>query len=325
MSNYSELLKKFYSKVSIVDGGAKPKTSSVCKHLFGVAWNYALFEFTITDYFELTLFNKSLGERAQNLSYKKARKFAEIADDCEKLKRYESKTTVYKELANYITREQLMSDNCTFQDFCSFFKKHGKGVYKPDALDCGRGIEVWDSEKEDTQTMYKRFMKSSSIIDQLIIQHKKMQELCPKSVNTVRIFTLRNKDEIIVIGAALRMGNGTSVVDNYSAGGLVGAIDLVTGRIVASAEDATGKRYEAHPYSGVKIVGFEIPKWKQVIAFTKECAKEFTLNYAAWDIAIQDDGCALVEVNPNGMTNTIQIAGAGGRKKQYDCLLKQIR
>lgn len=49
MSNYSELLRKFYSKVSSVDGGVKPKTSSVCKHLFGVAWNYALFEFTITD------------------------------------------------------------------------------------------------------------------------------------------------------------------------------------------------------------------------------------------------------------------------------------
>ena len=64
----------------------------MCKHLFGVAWNYALFEFTITDYFELTLFNKSLGERAQYLSYKKARKFAEKVDSCENLRKYESKT-----------------------------------------------------------------------------------------------------------------------------------------------------------------------------------------------------------------------------------------
>ena len=100
---------------------------------------------------------------------------------------------------------------------------------------------------------------------------------------------------------------------------------MATGRIIADAEDANGKRYAVHPYSGVRIIGFEIPNWEQVIAFTKECAKGFTLNYAAWDIAIQDDGCALIEVNPNGMTNVIQIAGAGGRKKQYDCLLKQIQ
>lgn len=306
-------------------GGVKPKISSVCKHLFGVAWNYALFEFTITDYFELTLFNKSLGERTQYLSYKKARKFAEKVDSCENLRKYESKTAAYKELANFVARDQLMSENCTFQDFSAFFIKHGKGLYKPDALDCGRGIEVWDSEKEDLQTMYNSFIESPSIIDQLIIQHKKMRELCSKSVNTVRVFTLRNKGEIIVIGAALRMGNGTSVVDNYSAGGLVGAVDLATGRIIADAEDANGKRYAVHPYSGVRIIGFEIPNWEQVIAFTKECAKGFTLNYAAWDIAIQDDGCALIEVNPNGMTNVIQIAGAGGRKKQYDCLLKQIQ
>ena len=55
------------------------------------------------------------------------------------------------------------------------------------------------------------------------------------------------------------MGNGTSVVDNYSAGGMVGALDVKTGKVIAKAENAAGKRFTYHPYSKIKIEGFQVP------------------------------------------------------------------
>ena len=66
-----------------------------------------------------------------------------------------------------------------------------------------------------------------------------------------------------------------------------------------------------------------MPNWTDVLKFVKECALNYELNYVAWDIAVREKDCILIEANPSGMTNVIQIAGAGGRKKQY-CELKRL-
>ena len=56
----------------------------------------------------------------------------------------------------------------------------------------------------------------------------------------------------------------------------------------------------------------------------EECAQNYPLKYVAWDIAIRENDCVLIEANPNGMANVIQIAGAKGRKKQYEELRRKI-
>ena len=58
-----------------------------------------------------------------------------------------------------------------------------------------------------------------------------------------------------------------------------------------------------------------------MLQFVEECAKSYELKYVAWDIAVREEDCVLIEANPNGMTDVIQVAGASGRKKQYDELL----
>lgn len=42
------------------------------------------------------------------------------------------------------------------------------------------------------------------------------------------------------------MGVGDTVIDNYSAGGVVGSIDEKTGIVRDDGEDAIGRRYEMH-------------------------------------------------------------------------------
>lgn len=150
-----------------------------------------------------------------------------------------------------------------------------------------------------------------------------MARLHPDSVNTLRIFTVRIDSEIRVAAAALRMGNGGSYIDNYSAGGIVGSVDVHTGLVIAAGEDMYGKRYAYHPYTNEQIVGFKIPNWEAVIATVIEAAKEAPIAYIGWDVAIRDIDCVIIEANYRPMVNVVQIAGGGGKKALFNSYLRE--
>lgn len=100
---------------------------------------------------------------------------------------------------------------------------------------------------------------------------------------------------------------------------------MKTGRILDRAENMYGNRFERHPSSGTLIKGFQIPHWDTVLDFVRQCAEACGVDYVGWDIAVLEDGCALVEANPTGMVNVIQVGGAGGRKRQYLELLDRYQ
>ena len=61
-----------------------------------------------------------------------------------------------------------------------------------------------------------------------MIQHPKMAEMCPTSVNTIRIATLLGDKKQGIVYAFLRIGNG-KVMDNVDQGGMAARIDLESG------------------------------------------------------------------------------------------------
>ena len=127
---------------------------------------------------------------------------------------------------------------------------------------------------------------------------------------------------IYYTGAALRIGKD-SFIDNYSAGGFVLSIDLKTGTAKAEAENKLGERFSVHPVTGVRLDCFAVPLWQQVLDMVFDMACTYKLNYVAWDIAILEDTVSLIEANPAGMINTIQIADGGPKKKIYKDLFKE--
>ena len=139
--------------------------------------------------------------------------------------------------------------------------------------------------------------------------------MCPASVNTVRIFTCKVAQKIFYIGACLRIGGGKTFIDNYSSGGLVVSLDMKTGVSVAKAEDMYRKRYDEHPVTHVQLEGFQVPNWDMVIDLVKQAAADYELNYVAWDIAIRENDCVLVECNAFGQIAVIQIAGGTPKRK----------
>jgi len=56
--------------------------------------------------------------------------------------------------------------------------------------------------------------------------------IAPASLNTLRFVTVIDKEQNLhIIAALLRMGNGTAITDNYHDGGMACAIDIETGRL----------------------------------------------------------------------------------------------
>ena len=79
--------------------------------------------------------------------------------------------------------------------------------------------------------------------------------------------------------------------------GAVGlAIDLETGKITHASQK--GESIEKHPDTDVQLVGFKIPKWRQIMDISKRASKAIPLGYIGVDICVdQNRGPLILEVN----------------------------
>lgn len=276
--------------------------------------DYLVYGSTITDYFELTFWNKSHKEKSKFATWRIHKRFIYEVDDNDLIEALRNKAEMYRRLNRFVNRDQLFTKNASFEEFEAFFSRHECFFYKPCDGSCGRGIEKIYTETGDIERLFQKINKEDAVLDTPIVQHKVMSSLNQSSVNTLRIFTFRNNDSIYFLGCALRIGTN-SYIDNYSAGGLVCSVDLHTGKTKDSAENNLGQRLARHPISQIELEGFQIPKWNEVLEFVFCMAQIFDLNYVAWDIAVKEDGIALIEANPGGMINTVQIAGGTPKKE----------
>ena len=310
-----QYFKKFHSKLEKAEG-KKPSIVSILKHAIEGVYDYFKYGSTITDYFELTFYNKTAKEKAEYVTWRFHKRFIYQADDANLIDKLAGKAAMYKETKEYVNRKQLDTKLCSYEEFEKYIKDVPKFFYKPNNESCGNGIQLIDVACMDAREVYDIITREPGILDEVIIQHHTMKELNTSSVNTVRVFTFRTNNNIYFTGAALRMGT-TGFIDNYSAGGVVASVDVKTGKTKPFAEDMHGRIYAKHPVSGVIFDGFKVPNWDTATDFLMKIAKEYPLNYVAWDLAVLEEGFTLVEANPAGMINVIQIAGADGKMKLY--------
>ena len=278
-----------------------------------------------SNYEKLNFRHKGFFEKFTYLTHNFEYRFAYEVDDINEIRKYGQKPAMYAAIKKYIGREQLFIPGATLDDFKAFVSRHPVFIYKPDDMDGGHGVKKYDVTGMNIEELYDEVSKTHCVIDEPVIQNKVLDNLCDKSVNTIRVVTLKVGKDIRFIAAALRMGNGSACVDNFSSGGIVSCVDLKTGTVIGDGEDLSGNKYPKHPYSGITLKGYQLPLWDQVIHLVEEAATEFPINYVGWDVAIRENDCVFIEANPHCQINAIQLGGAGGRKKQYKVLLKEWR
>lgn len=210
----------------------------------------------------------------------------------------------------------------SYENFLTFINKcGGKIIMKPLMGASGMGIFKPDvSNDEKIKNLYEKAKaKGNYFAEQLFVQTGSLYNVNPTSVNTVRIFSLFDGNDVYLMAAGVRIGGGIDVVDNLHAGGMVAEIDIETGKVLGPAYNLYGSRFIRHPKTKAFIPGLVIPNWNKVLEMVKEAALLTpNIGHAAWDIAVSDTEICFIEANEQGNFNLIQCCSQRGCKTMYE-------
>lgn len=164
----------------------------------------------------------------------------------------------------------------------------------------GRSILFWNTVKDRDSII--DFLSSSSekdyIVQKLISQHARLDEVHKNSINSIRIVSLLMPEGVYILSSNLRMGVDNSRIDNVTAGGISCGI-MKDGTLKEYATTYySGERLPKHP-QGLVFKGFKVPSYEKAVELVMEAhplIPHFRL--VSWDIAIDRDGDPiLIEAN----------------------------
>lgn len=314
--------------IKIYEGEVSPKRKSQIKKLMFEAMTKYRWDFD-----EFYIFHYEDIDDAKRRSFAPEfdkNTFADMVNDKEQADVFLDKFTTYEYFKDFFGRDvyniRCLAD-IESEEFAKFFSKHPRFILKPVFGTRGAGIEVVEYKSVDEARKYLSGLYNSGvtaiIIEELIKQHDKLAELHKESANTLRVITIRYEDRVDVIHAYLRVGKGNSVIDNASAGGVFGVVNIDTGRIYAAC-DRWGNSFDVHPDSGKHLIDFEVPKWQEVKALVKKAAQVLPkVHYVGWDVAVTNEGCILIEGNDKGRWS-FQFAKQEGFRDEMNAILREL-
>lgn len=199
----------------------------------------------------------------------------------------------------------------TTNEAVDVIKEEKEVVCKP-TLETGSGRDVCFWKTNDNYGDIVNFINSDTknyIIQGVIKQHAELSKIHEESINTLRIVSILMKDGVYILSSNLRMGTGSSRVDNVSGGGISCGINP-DGSLKDYATDCyTGAKFYRHP-QGTVFKGLKIPSYSKVLDLVKSAhpiIPHFRL--VSWDIAVDVNGDPLlIEANMRkGMINLNQF------------------
>jgi hypothetical protein len=157
------------------------------------------------------------------------------------------------------------------------------------------------------------------IFQQRIRPHPRIAEACGDRPSSVRMLAMVTREGIAPVHAVWKIPTGGNIIDNFQhgrSGNLLGAVDIANGRIRRVVGMAAGGRIaerDRHPDTGEDLQGMRLPDWEAVRALT-DAAGRLLPRYRIlhFDIALTEDGPALLEVNLSGDCDLHQVASGKG-------------
>lgn len=230
----------------------------------------------------------------------------------------------------------FLSDTKTWTDPVSLFTPGKKLVFKvldgecADGVmlvECGEGRLLVDGKEMQPAEFTESIRPLRVIVQNVVEQHEAIRQFRTKSVNTLRIVTVKGKSgETNVFAGFLRISaSADSFVDNRAKGGLGVGIDLQTGKLqkYGFPHDQFGTKTEVHPLSGIRFEGFQLPYWEETVQLVCSAHKQFyDIRSIGWDVVLTPDGPVLLEGNDDWEIGGPQDTG-GGLKKRWEALLEK--
>ena len=298
MKKAIKLYRNGYKSLSKCNQKIKTFEKGLCFYCWcDLIWSIIRFGCAPSEYLRYEFYKKSNWERNNFLTHRRLNGIVKRFNTKNHTGGSFDKGEIYNIFSEFISRKWLDTRKSSYEEFCKFIIKEKEVIFKPSKGSGGINISKYSyKEGDDLEGIYTRI--KGFLIEEIIKQNKRMEVLNPLSVNTLRIVTFGGIEEINIIGCYIRTGIMDSIVDNFSSGGIVAAVDISTGIVYTPGITEKLDKYLLHLLTGVQIIGFKIPNWENVIKTVK---KAYSLipnyRYLGWDIAILDEGVELIEVN----------------------------
>lgn len=227
--------------------------------------------------------------------------------------------------------------NCNkWRNSIEVLKEDGDYVFKVIDGECADGVTLAsvcgesvlsDNVSYTKEEYLNRFSGKRLIVQYVIEQHEALRAFGTKSVNTIRVVTIKGKSGAVNLFAAfLRIASSAeSFVDNRAVGGLGIGVNLEDGTLMKFGfpHDAFGVKYLEHPVSHICFEGFQLPYWSETVELVKKAHMQFyEIQSIGWDVVLTDAGPVLLEGNDDWEISGPQDT-SGGLKKRWSELVNK--
>ena len=278
----------------------------------------------LQDYINYKFYQKKHKDRKTYASIGYQHEFYKIAAHWDYAPFFSNKINFHKNFKKY-TKRKIATYEDGFEKVKEFILKREAFIKKPIAGLGGSNVEkILTKDIKNLEEFYENLNKDNCFLEELIIQHRKWNELNPNSVNTIRLVTkcINNKSDIVF--AAARIGSGKSIADNFHQGGVGVDIDIEKGMLRGVT---INKNNDENPKTstGITVDGYKIPYWKEMVKMVKEAAKvNQNVHVVGWDIAITENGPLIIEGNRGPGMDLIQVLLNRGVKEDLEQIKKEI-
>lgn len=222
----------------------------------------------------------------------------------------------------YIHRKWLYVPDASYDEFFHLVSD-SDCMAKPTDGTCGQGIfKIYKSDDPKTvKELYDKCVKYRMLVEECIVACDELQAFHPQSLNSIRVVTFSNKEKSMVFSSRFKMGVGDSVIDNVHAGGLYAQVNVDTGIVETDGISVNGDFCECHPDTGIRIKGFQIPKWDEIVNTCFEAARMSENPIIGWDVVVNGKGeVEFIEGNHGPDIDTSQTPQKGLKKKIYSLI-----
>lgn len=295
-----------------------------------VRLTFTILKFNVAEYLTYHFENKSFEERHKFIANPERLHWTKIVNDKETSETLDDKYLSYVRYKEHYDRKVILIDNDdNYDDFVAFCKEVPNFVKKPLTDSQGKGVELIKTNDEtDFKSLFTALREEDDkmVLEELIYQSDITSVFNKDSVNTVRIITFNNGKEVKLMFGFFRTGRSGSFVDNAGSGGVFADVDMKTGKLSSDGGDELGRKFLAHPESGVKYMGFQLPEWDKAVALAKKLAMTIPeMRYVGWDFAYNTNGNWVV-VEYNSHPEFVQQGPADhGCRKEFLDTIEEIR
>ena len=292
-------LKKLTDCINLAhERSGKPKAAIFvdilhCARKFGAGYfDYLIFEF----------YNMNDEERATYMTRVRNKRFDNMINDPDDCVIFDDKSQFYAHFSEFLHRDWRDLAKTSDEELVAFLAGRDAIIAKPNDGECGHGIEKLSVSElggpEAACAYLRQPEKEFGVVEDLLVQHHEMARLYPHSVNCMRMATVWWQGQAHLLYSVLKTGNHGKFVDNLENGGYACHMDLETDVVTGPGHTNTQVLVEAHPMTGVAFEGFQVPHFQEACEMVKKAAGVVpTVVYIGWDVAILEDGPAIIEGN----------------------------